>query len=135
LDKNEEKSCQASKESMNHIFILLSIVLTVYGQIVMKWPVNLAGSLPNELSSKLLFVLHLLTNPWIISGFASAFLAAISWIGALSRFPISYAYPFMSLSFVIVLILSNVFFGESITINKSVGMGLIVLGIIIGSNR
>ena len=68
-----------------------------------------------------------------IPAVASAFLAAISWMGAMSKFPISYAYPFMSLAFVIVLILSNLFFKEPITISKSIGMGLIVLGIIFGS--
>ncbi|WP_225892413.1 EamA family transporter [Nostoc sphaeroides] len=111
----------------------MTILLTVYGQLVIKWQVNLAGSLPLELKDKVWFVVHLLMNPWIISGFASAFLAAIFWIGAMSNFPISYAYPFMSLAFVIVLILSNVFFKEPITFGKSIGMSFIILGIILGS--
>ncbi|NCO75770.1 MAG: EamA family transporter [Cyanobacteria bacterium] len=118
---------------MNHIYIFLTILLTVYGQIVIKWQVNLAGAMPVESADKIGFMIRLLLNPWIMTGFASAFLAAISWMGAMSKFPISYAYPFMSLAFVIVLILSNLFFKEPITISKSIGMGLIVLGIIFGS--
>lgn len=118
---------------MNHIYILMTIILTVYGQLIIKWQVSLAGAMPVESMDKIWFMVRLLLNPWIISGFASAFLAAISWMGAMSKFPISYAYPFMSLAFVLVLILSNIFFKEPITMGKSIGMGFIVLGIIWGS--
>ncbi len=118
---------------MNHIYILMTILLTVYGQLIIKWQVSLAGAMPIETTEKIWFIIRLLLNPWIITGFASAFLAAISWMGAMSKFPISYAYPFMSLAFVLVLILSNIFFKEPITMGKSIGMGFIVLGIIWGS--
>jgi drug/metabolite transporter (DMT)-like permease len=111
----------------------MTIFLTVYGQIVIKWQVNSAGIMPVELNEKMGFMLRLLLNPWVMSGFVSAFLAAISWMGAMSKFPISYAYPFMSLAFVLVLIFSNIFFKEPITIGKTIGMGFIVLGIIFGS--
>ncbi len=118
---------------MNHLYIFLTIFLTVYGQIVIKWQVNLAASMPHESIDKIYFMMRLLLNPWIISGFASAFLAAISWMAAMTKFQLSYAYPFISLAFVLVLILSNIFFKEPITIGKSIGMGFIVLGIIFGS--
>lgn len=111
----------------------MTILLTVYGQLIIKWQVSLAGAMPIETTEKIWFIIRLLLNPWIITGFASAFLAAISWMGAMSKFPISYAYPFMSLAFVLVLILSNIFFKEPITMGKSIGMGFIVLGIIWGS--
>lgn len=118
---------------MNHIYIFLTILLTVYGQIVIKWQVNLAGIMPIELNNKVGFIIRLLLNPWIISGLLGAFLASLSWIVAMTKFSLSYAYPFVSLSFVLVLICSNLFFKEPITINKSIGMGLIISGIIFGT--
>ncbi len=118
---------------MGHIYILMTILFTVYGQIVIKWQINSAGAMPTELTEKIWFIMRLLLNPWILGGLLAAFLAAISWMAAMSKFPISYAYPFMSLAFVLVLILSNIFFKEPITMGKSIGMGLIVLGIIFGS--
>ena len=51
----------------------------------------------------------------------------------MTKFELSYAYPFTSVGFVLVLILSAVFFHEAITIPKVIGMVLIVAGIIIGS--
>lgn len=118
---------------MAYIYILFTIILTVYGQIVIKWQVNSAGAFPGVTVDKILFILRLLLNPWVISSFLGAFLASLTWMAALTKFPLSFAYPFMSLSFVLVMVLSCIFFYEPITIPKAVGMGLIVVGIIIGS--
>ena len=118
---------------MPYIYILLTILLTVYGQIVIKWQINSAGVFPGETVGKIFFILRLLLNPWVISSFLGAFLASLTWMAALTKFSLSFAYPFMSLSFVLVMILSSVYFYEAITIPKAVGMGLIVVGIIIGS--
>jgi multidrug transporter EmrE-like cation transporter len=118
---------------MGHLYIALTVLLTVYGQIVIKWQVSHAGVLPALAKAKIFFILDLLTNPWILSGFAAAFLAALSWMAAMSKFPLSYAYPFMSLAFVLVLFLSALLFKEAITLPKVLGMGLIVAGIIVGS--
>lgn len=118
---------------MNHIYILLTILFTVYGQIVIKWQVRLAGVFPNDNPEKLQFIVKLLINPWVISSFVGAFLAAISWMAAMTKLPLSYAYPFMSLSFVLVVFLSAFFFKETVTVPKTIGLVFIVLGIIIGS--
>lgn len=123
------------KNLVSFIYIILTILLTVYGQIVIKWQVNNAGEFPTATMDKLLFILRLLLNPWVISSFAAAFLASLTWMAALTKFSLSFAYPFMSLAFVLVMILSAIFFYEPITIAKAVGMGLIVAGIIIGSQR
>lgn len=118
---------------MHHLYIFLTIVLTVYGQIVLKWQVARAGVLPAGLRDKIWFLLGLLLNPWIISGFAAAFLASLAWMAAMTKFQLSYAYPFMSLAFVLVLVLSNLLFQEPVTLPKIAGIVLIVLGIIVGS--
>ena len=118
---------------MNHFYILLTILLTVYGQIVTKWQVQIAGALPLDNIEKIQYIIKLLLNPWVISSFVCAFLASLSWMAAMTKLPLSYAYPFMSLSFVLVAFLSAIFFKESMTMNKSLGLAFIVLGIIIGS--
>jgi multidrug transporter EmrE-like cation transporter len=120
---------------LNHIYIFLTVFFTVYGQMIIKWQVSLAGAVPDEIMPKLQFLLSLLLKPWVISGYASALLASITWMAAVSKFPLSYAYPFMSLAFVLVLFLSSIFFYESITLPKTIGMAFIVLGIIVGSQK
>ncbi len=120
---------------MNHLYILFTILFTVYGQIIIKWQVQIAGVFPQDNIEKLQYIIKLLLNPWVISSFTCAFLAALSWMAAMTKFPLSYAYPFMSLAFVLVMFLSAIFFKEPVTIPKSIGLGLIILGIIIGSSE
>ena len=116
---------------MSHIYIFLTIFFTVYGQIIIKWQVNSAGALPVEAIEKISFILRLLLNPWILSGLFSAFLASLTWMAAMTKFDLSYAYPFMSLSFIIVSLSSLVFFNESMSLSRLIGLSFIVLGIIV----
>ncbi len=118
---------------MGYLYIALTILFTVYGQIIIKWQVNLAGDFPTVSSEKIWFLIKLLLNPWVISGFVGAFLASLAWMAAVSKFPLNYAYPFMSLSFVLVLLFSPILLNESIGIQKIIGMIFIVLGIVISS--
>ncbi|UOQ83719.1 EamA family transporter [Gracilibacillus salinarum] len=116
---------------MGYLYIFCTIGFTVYGQLIIKWTMDKQGGLPEVWSEKILFLLQLLLNPWILSGFAAAFLAALSWMAAMSKFDISYAYPFMSLSFVLVFILSIFLFGEPVSTQKIIGFSFIIVGILV----
>jgi drug/metabolite transporter (DMT)-like permease len=69
----------------------------------------------------------------VISSLFGAFLGMLSWILALGKTELSYAYPFTSLSFVLILFASAMVFDEPITATKLAGMALIVAGIFVGS--
>lgn len=118
---------------MSYAYIFLTVMLTVYGQIAIKWQVLKAGALPEALPDKISFLLHLLLNPWIISAFAAALLASVFWMAAMTKLQLSYAYPFMSLAFVLIMVASAVFFNEPITPLKIAGISLVILGLIVGS--
>ena len=122
-----------SKLYMGLLAVGFTIILTVYGQMIVKWQVNQAGELPNSLIDKVTFIARQYLNPWVISALAAAFLASASWITAMTQLELSFAYPFMSLAFVLVLILSVMFFGESLTLSKLLGTGIIIVGLIIVS--
>ncbi len=118
---------------MGYLYIFGTILFTVYGQLMIKWQMTKAGLLPPVLSEKVIFLLQMFLNPWILSAFFSAFVASFCWMAAVSKFDLSFAYPFMSLSFVIVLILSGMVFQEPINLPKIIGMVLIVSGIVVGA--
>ena len=118
---------------MSYVYILITILLTVYGQIVIKWQVMQAGAAPIDTQEKLIFLLKLFLNAWVISAFLAALLASVSWMAAMTKLQLSHAYPFMSASFVLVLILSSLVFHEPLTWPKLIGLGFIVVGIIVGS--
>lgn len=118
---------------MGYLYIFGTIFFTVYGQLILKWKIDHAGTPPDAIVDKLLFLLKLLLDPVILSGFLSAFVASLFWMAAMTKFNISYAYPFMSLSFVLVFLLSVFLFQEPVTAQKIIGLSLIVLGIIVTS--
>ena len=89
--------------------------------------------MPVSLDDKVIFFGKLLLDPFIISGFVAAFIASLCWMSAMTKFDLSFAYPFMSLSFVLVLIFSGLSFHEVITYPKVIGSVFIVIGIIIGA--
>ncbi len=118
---------------IGYFYILGTIAFTVYGQLILKWRVAQYGQIPEDHTEKLYYLAKLCLDPFLLSGFASAFVASLFWIAAMTKFDVSYAYPFMSLAFVLVLILSGLFFKEPITLWKIIGMAFIVAGIIITS--
>ncbi|NNM81613.1 MAG: EamA family transporter [Burkholderiales bacterium] len=118
---------------MNYLYVLMTVALTVYGQIVIKWQVLKAGSMPTDSAEKLKFLFHLVLNPWLLSAFLAAFLASVTWMAAMTKLQLSHAYPFMSLAFVMVILLSNLFFGEPINAYKLAGVLIVMAGLAIGS--
>jgi multidrug transporter EmrE-like cation transporter len=123
----------ASQKLIGYIFILGTVLFTVYGQIVIKWQVGILGAIPSDSDARIGYLIRLMLNPWVISSLTAAFLAFLCWVGAMTKFDLSYAYPFTSASFVLVLVLSAMVFREQITLPKMVGLGLIIAGIIFAS--
>ena len=114
-------------------FVAATVLLTVYGQLIVKWQVDKAGPFPAKATARLDYLGHFLLNPWVISALLGGLLAAFSWIAALSRLELSRAYPFTAASFVLVLVFSAILFDEALTAFKITGALLIVLGLIVGS--
>jgi uncharacterized membrane protein len=113
--------------------VAMTITLTVYGQLVIKWRVSEAGAFPATVSERAKFLLGLVTDPWVISVWVAAACAALAWTAALTRFDLNAVYPFMSLTFVLVLILGAMFLDEAVTPARALGIALIVGGLIVGS--
>lgn len=126
-------SAVALNTMKNYFYIAATIALTVYGQLVLKWRVSGAGDLPVAFSGKLAYLFRLLFDPFVMSTIISVFLASLCWMMALSKFELSHAYPFMSAAFVMVIFLSALFFNESISWQKLIGLLLIVAGIVVTS--
>jgi uncharacterized membrane protein len=80
---------------------------------------------------KLLFIGRLLLKPWVITALAASFLSGIAWMMAMTKFELSYAFPFVGLNFVLVLAASFLFLNETISIAKLVGATFIVIGVVV----
>ncbi len=117
--------------ALDHSYIVSAILLTVYSQLIMRWQVGHVSPLPADLDGKIQFIATLLLNPWILSGLVATFFSGLSWMLVLTKFEMSYAFPFVSINYVLVLIASVFLFHESLTMAKIIGTGFVILGIVI----
>lgn len=115
----------------SYLYILGTLLFTVYGQIILKWRLNQLGALPETLLGKLKFMGSALLDVYIISGFISAFLASLFWMAAMTKFEITIAYPFMSLAPALVFFIGVFFLNETFTWGKILGLTLIIIGTIV----
>lgn len=116
---------------MGYVYVLLTILLTAYGQLAIKWQVTLAGPLPGTRAAQVDYFIALLLNPWVVSAIVAAFAAMLAWMAAMTRFELSQAYPFMAANFVLVGLGSVWLFGEALTVNKALGVALICAGLFV----
>ena len=73
-------------------------------------------------------VLINLTNPYVICSLVLTAIGGLSWILVLKEIPLSRAYPFLSLNFAIVFLLSWLVFGEQLSTVACVGLVAIMVG-------
>ena len=117
---------------LNHLYLLLAISFGVVSQLIIKWQMSAFSF--NDYESwqdKFALAFSMLLNPYIIISLILTLLAGVTWMIAMTKFEISYAYPFTLIGLVLVTIFSVVFFGESVNTYKLSGIVLIVLGIVV----
>jgi drug/metabolite transporter (DMT)-like permease len=117
---------------MTYLTLAITILTTVFGQISIKKGMIIVGLLPNTFREKIIFLFSsVLLNPYIIIGLILSVITTFSWIITVSKSELSFVYPFMSLAFPLVIILSSLFFNEIISAQRWIGLGIIMLGLII----
>ncbi len=109
--------------------VLLTIFLTVYGQIIIKWRVMLLTNHVDSANHPYQFYINLFTNPWVLSALMAAFIASMAWMAAMSKLPLNVTYPFMSVSFPLVMVLSHYVFSESVSAQQMISIVLIMAGV------
>ncbi|MGB4268082.1 MAG: EamA family transporter [Spirochaetota bacterium] len=120
------------KKLIPFLCIAVTILCTVYGQLITKSRVNALGLKPNTLSA---YYTTLFLDPWFVSGLVAVLPAGLCWIYAIRHIPLSIAYPFMGLTFAFVLIGSSIILHETVTVQKVIGTVLIIAGISIIAMR
>jgi multidrug transporter EmrE-like cation transporter len=105
---------------VTHVSIFLSILLGACAQIFMKLGARHAND-----------YVHLFLNWQVIVGIFMYGLSAIFWIATLSRVQLSYAYPMVSLGYVIVFVASYFIFGDNLNAWRISGLVFIILGVVL----
>jgi drug/metabolite transporter (DMT)-like permease len=117
---------------MINAIIILSVLCSSVAQIALKKGMTRCDcSFAIEASNILPLIGSLLFNPFIVLGVTLHVFALFTWLYVLKHVDVSYAYPFISMGFVVVLFLSYLLFNESINLYRILGVALIIMGIVL----
>ena len=111
------------------ILILLDVLLNVTGQLSLKYGMSKIGNFSLSLSALPPVFLKAATNLSVLFGLFCYGLGFMVWLIVLSKAEVSYAYPLISLGYVLTAILAWVLFGEALNGNRLVGILTICLGV------
>nr|WP_275983836.1 SMR family transporter [Paenibacillus hamazuiensis] len=67
----------------------------------------------------------------VAAGLACYGLSSVFWLFALRRFPLSTAYPMVSLGYIVVMVLGYALFQESLSMQKWFGAAFISFGVLL----
>jgi drug/metabolite transporter (DMT)-like permease len=70
-----------------------------------------------------------LSNPWVLAGILGYLGSFAAWMVLLNRLPLSLGFPLTSIVMLSVVLASCLFFGETITPGRMIGIGLIIAGV------
>ena len=118
---------------MVYLYIVIMLISVAIGQIILKLGLSKNGEMPSQLFEGIIFILKALLNPLVILSLLLAFIGALAWIAAVSKVQLSFAYPFTSLGYVLVLILSSLILKEQIPTMRWIGIIIIGIGVFVVS--
>lgn len=98
--------------------ILAGVLLNAAAQLLLKAGTNAA---PLGFS--------LAVEPHILAGLACYVVSVVVWIIALSRVPVSVAYPMLSIGYVVNALAAWYLLGESLNAMRCIGIGVILVGV------
>ncbi len=111
--------------------LLAGVLLNATAQLLLKAGTNAVGHFEFTTQNLLPVGMRLALQPHILGGMACYAVSLVVWILGLSRVPVSVAYPLLSIGYVINAVAAWYLFGESLTAQKLIGIGFIVLGVVL----
>ena len=100
--------------------LAVSILLGIVGQITLKTAANSSATISAQF-----------LDPLTIAGLAIYFVAALCYVIALKRIPLSLAFPSVSVSYAIVALLAHMLWGEPFGWPQIGGIALISSGVLL----
>ena len=116
------------------VLILSGVLLNAAAQLLLKLATRPLAHFSDFGADTLLSSVAILTRSLPFWGGMVCYAASVCvWIAALSKAPVSTAYPMLSLGYVVVAAVSLLWLGESMPPAKVLGIALICAGVILVS--
>jgi multidrug transporter EmrE-like cation transporter len=110
--------------------ILSGVFLNAFAQFFLKKGMLSIGHFDFVFANAWPIGIKAITNLPIIAGLTCYVVSVLVWMLVLSRVDVSYAYPFLSVGYIVTTFLGYSYFNEVITIGRIAGIALICLGVI-----
>lgn len=115
--------------AISWLLILTGVLLNATAQLLLKAGTNSVGTFSFSTNNLLPVGLKLATEPHILGGLTCYVISVVVWIMALSRVEVSLAYPMLSIGYVVNAFAAWWLFGEALTVERLVGIGVIIFGV------
>ncbi|MCA9971594.1 MAG: EamA family transporter [Anaerolineales bacterium] len=109
--------------TLAYILLLLSVAFGVVGQLLLK------HAMTRRPDFRLTQLTSLILDPAIVGGFFSYGVSTLIYLTALDTLDLSLAYPTVSLGYVLIIVLSKLFFKEPIRPARWIAVLIICLGV------
>jgi drug/metabolite transporter (DMT)-like permease len=111
--------------------ILIGVALNAGAQLLLKAGVRAVGQFDFTVGNIVPIGLKVATQWPIIGGLACYVISVVVWIVGLSRVDVSIAYPMLSLGYVVNAFLAWYLFGEVLTMQRLLGIAIILIGVVV----
>jgi drug/metabolite transporter (DMT)-like permease len=118
----------AQPPSLYIALILFTVSTNAAAQIMLKKGMSQLGELSLAANGLIGTVFSIVFNPWVFLGLCTFVVSMASHLVVLSRVQLSFAYPFLSLAYVIVTAWAYFAFGEDVGMLRIAGVALICFG-------
>ncbi|HZF15397.1 MAG TPA: EamA family transporter [Steroidobacteraceae bacterium] len=113
------------------VLVLIGVLLNAFAQFCLKASTHVTGPIALSAGGITAGLGRVATLPWFWAGGACYALSLIVWILALSRVPVTIAYPMLSVGYIVNALAARLWLGETLGPAKLAGIGIIVLGVFI----
>lgn len=114
---------------ISFILILTGVLLNALAQLLLKAGTRAIGHFDFVWANTLPIARQVALQPYILGGLSCYVISVIIWIMALSRTPVTVAYPLLSIGYVVNAFAAAAFFGETLSVNRCLGIGFILVGV------
>ena len=111
--------------------VMLGVLLNAAAQLLLKAGTNTVGQFEFSGANIVPVGMKFAAEPHILGGLACYVVSVVVWIMALSRVEVSIAYPMLSVGYVVNAVAAWYLFGEQVTVERLVGIGIIILGVFV----
>ncbi len=112
-------------------FILFTVLTNAAAQLMLKQGMTTVGAFQVGQEPVLALVFRIIFNPWVFAGLVIFVVSMGSHLFVLSRVDVSFAFPFLSIAYVLVAVWAHFFMGETLNFQHIAGIGLIVGGTVL----